>query len=368
MKSLTKYTKIVSLLLISGVLFACTQTPPAQQTYSLQNLPAQFNSPASFALDANNNILFTSPNLHNQTLIEKGVLQNALAPTIGLIDENDRVSVWYTFKPRDLEPTSGVVTPMGIAMGPDGNIYVADMQLWFGGESRLLRVNVQNGKATTVDVVAKGFSFPNAIAWHGNDLFISDTVLATEEGSSTTSGVYKVSLEELDPKNPLQIAAYKGKDNFDAHLFEVFYSDGSLGFGANGLAVDELGNLYTGIMEEGTVYKTTISKNGTKQSTTLFSEGLIASDGIQWSEDSQALYITDLFDNAAYSIDVNGKTTLLTKNKDSDGTNNELDGPGEAIVRGNTVYITNFDAVFDAPNMANTQADAPFTISTVSLK
>ena len=71
MKSLTKYTKIVSLLLISGVLFACTQTPPAQQTYSLQNLPAQFNSPASFALDANNNILFTSPNLHNQTLIEK---------------------------------------------------------------------------------------------------------------------------------------------------------------------------------------------------------------------------------------------------------------------------------------------------------
>ncbi|MEI8642061.1 hypothetical protein P4S68_17075 [Pseudoalteromonas sp. Hal099] len=64
----------------------------------------------------------------------------------------------------------------------------------------------------------------------------------------------------IRPKNPLQIAAYKGKDNFDAHLFEVFYSDGSLGFGANGLAVDGLGNLYTGIMEEGTVYKTTISK------------------------------------------------------------------------------------------------------------
>ena len=368
MKILNKYTNLLSVVLTIVTLSACSQTVLAQQQYSLQDLPAQFNSPASFSLDSDNNILFTSPNLHNQTLVEQGVLTKAAAPTIGLIDNKNQVSVWYTFKQQDLEPNSGVVTPMGIAKGPDGNIYIADMQLWFGGESRLLRVNVIDGKAIDVDVVAKGFSFPNAVAWRGNDVFISDTVLATEKGISTTSGVYKLRLDELSAENPLQISKYQNKNNHDAHLFETFDSNGSLGFGANGLAVDGQGNLYTGIMEDGTIYKSTFNKDSSKLETTLFNEGLIASDGIQWDSRSNALYITDLFDNAVYRIDMNGQAKLLAKNGNTDGSNNMLDAPGEVIVRGGIAYVTNFDAAFGASTMVNTKPDAPFTISVVPIK
>jgi len=33
------------------------------------------------------------------------------------------------------------------------------------------------------------------------------------------------------------------------------------------------------------------------------------------------------------------------------GANGEIDGPSEAIVRGNRVIVMNFDAVFDSPDM-----------------
>lgn len=368
MKILKKYSYLLSVMFIIGALSACSESGLAQQQYSLQDLPAQFNSPASFSLDVDNNILFTSPNLHNQALIEQGVITKAGIPTIGLIDDKNQVSVWYTFKQQDLESNSGVVTPMGIAQGPDGNMYIADMQLWFGGESRLLRVNVIDGEASSVDVVAKGFSFPNAVAWRGNDVFISDTVLATEKGVSTTSGVYKLSLDELNAENPLQISKYQSQTNHDAHLFEIFESNGSLGFGANGLAIDGQGNLYTGIMEDGTIYKSTFNKDSTKLETTLFNKGLVASDGIQWNAPSNALYITDLFDNAVYRIDMNGQARLLTKNGNTDGSNNMLDAPGEVIVRGGIAYVANFDAAFGTPTMVNTKPDSPFTISVLPIK
>ena len=343
-------------------------TEAPAQSQLLAKLPLTFNSPASFTLDAYNNVLFTSPNLHNDTFVKQGLLTKAATPTIGLIDENNQVSTWYTFKPQDMEPTSGTVVPMGLAKGPDGNIYIADMQLWAGGESRILRVNVDNGKAVSVDVVAKGLAFPNALAWHDNNLYITDTVLATEKGKLTTSGVYKININELSAAKPLQVASYKSANNHDQHLFETFTSNGSLGFGANGLAFDAQGNMYTGLMEDGSVIKTTQDKDGNKLSSTLFVDGMIANDGIHWDNRSQALYITDLFDNAAYRINLDGSLTLLAKNGDTDGANGELDAPGEIIVRGKQAYVTNFDAAFGVPSMVNTKPDAPITLSVISLE
>ena len=95
---------------------------------------------------------------------------------------------------------------------------------------------------------------------------------------------------------------------------------------------------------------------------------MIASDGIQWDSRSNALYITDLFDNAVYRIDMNGQAKLLAKNGNTDGSNNMLDAPGEVIVSGGIAYVTNFDAAFGASTMVNTKPDAPFTISVVPIK
>lgn len=371
MKTIFKTTALVSAMVIA--LGCSTAAQNTNQTdlmkpTLLAKLPVAFNSPASLTIDAYNNVLFTSPNLHNETFLKQGLIKSPAVPVIGLINQNDNVETWYTFKPTDMEPTSGTVVPMGIAKGPDGNIYIADMQLWAGGESRILRVNVIQGQAVDVDVVAKGLSFPNAVAWHDDNLYITDTVLATDKGKSTTSGVYKLNINELNAEKPVTLAKYQSQQQHDSHLFETFTSNGSLGFGANGLAFDDQGNMYTGLMEDGTVVKTTIDKNGKKLNSRIFAKGMVANDGIHWDSHSQALYITDLFDNALYAIGTEGALTLLAKNGDTTGAMGELDAPGEAIVRGSKVYVTNFDAAFGAPNMVNQKPDMPVTLSVIQLE
>lgn len=332
-------------------------------------LPEAFNSPASTDFDKEGNIYFTSPNFHNDALIKSGEIKRPAAPTIGKIDKNNKLTTWYTFKPGDMEKATAKVAPMGIAFGPDGHAYVADMQMWFDDryKSRILRINVKDGKAVGTDVVATGFLFPNAVVWKGDDLFVSDTVLKSGKGKHI-SGIYKINIKELNPARPARLKPYINENDKDPRLFETFVSNGKLHFGANGLTVDGKGNLYTSIMEEGSVHKTTMDKNNEKINTTLFAEGMIATDGLKWDSTTNKIYITDLFANAVYCIDMNGKVELLAQNGDTNGSDGGIDGPSELIVRGNQVIIMNFDAVFDSPEMVNKRADKPFTLSIIKLK
>jgi len=356
----------IILALITGVNTSYAMAEKQQAELFLQ-LPTTFNSPASSDFDQEGNIYFTSPNFHNDALIKSGDMKKPAAPTIGKIDKNNQFTTWYTFKSEDMEPSTGKVAPMGIGFGPDGNAYVADMQLWFGGKSRILRINVKNGKAISTDVVATGIAFPNAVVWQNNHLYVSDTTLTFKQGKQY-SGVYKFSLGELNPENPVQVAPYINETQHDSHLFETFISNGTLKFGANGLTFDGEGNLYTAIMEEGSVHKTTINKQNQKVKTTLFATGMIATDGMKWDKRTNKIYIADLFANAIYSIDMQGNLELLAQNGDTTGINGELDAPAEVIIRGNEVIVTNFDAVFDNPNMVNKTAEKPITLSVIRIK
>ncbi|EAS19716.1 conserved hypothetical protein [Flavobacteria bacterium BBFL7] len=334
----------------------------------LLNLPEIFNSPASGDLDNDGNVIFTSPNLHNDFLIKADVMQKSAIPTIGKIDKNNTLSTWYIFKPEDMDAKSGTVVPFGLDFGPDGNAYVIDMQLWAGGNSRIIKITVENGDVAKLETVVTGLSFPNGLVWKGNDLFISDTVLGETEDGKQISGVYKVNMDELNANNPLKINKYEDSEVKDTHLFETFISSGVLKFGANGITIAGDGNLYTGIMEDGSVFKTTMDADNNKIATSEFAKGMIATDGLKWDAKSNKFYITDLFANAVYSIDMQGKLELLAKNGNTDGADGNLDGPGEVIIRDNEAIVLNFDAAFGAPNMVNTTPDAPYTISVLDLK
>lgn len=335
----------------------------------LVDLPNTFNSPASSDMDKEGNVYITSPNFHNDALIKIGEMQTPAAPRIGMLDKNNNFSNWYTFTKQDMAPSTGKIAPMGIAFGPDGNAYVADMQMWFDGsyKSRILRINVVNGKAVSTDVVVTGLLFPNAVVFKGDDLFISETVLKLE-GTKQLSGVYKVGMSELNAQKPAHIKPFLSTQNHDSHLFDTFASNATLKFGANGLTFDGEGNLYTSIMEDGSVIKTTMNERNEKVKTELFAKGLVATDGLKWDKRTNKIYITDLFANAIYSIDMQGKLELLAQNGNTTGLHGELDAPSELIVRGKDIIIMNFDAVFDSPNMVNKKADNPHTLSVIKLK
>lgn len=344
------------------------KTSKVYKTELLVNLPEQFNSPASGDVDADGNLYFTSPNLHNAALIKEGAMTIPAMPSIGKVDGNNQLSTWYTFKSEDLDKKSGVVVPFGFVFGPDGNAYVGDMQLWAGGTSRILRFVIENNNPVRVETVLMGTSFINGMVWKGNDLFITDTVLGETKDGKQISGVYKVNLLELNADKPLQIKPFKSLDDYDTHLFETFISNGSLKFGANGIAIDGEGSLYTGIMEEGTILKTTMDSDNNKIKTMPFAKGMITNDGIKWDAKTNKLYSTDLFANAVYSIDMDGNLHLIAENGDTDGQGGKLDAPSEVVIRGNDVIVMNFDAVFNNPQMKNTKADKPYTLSIFSLE
>ena len=356
-------TSVAILFSVSGA-FA---EEPLHQPGLLVEFPTHLNSPASMALDSAGNLYVTSPNFHSEALIKAGAMSEVAPPAIARIDAENRIETWYTFGPEDMDPKSGLIGPFGVTFGPDGNMYFADMQLWFGGTSRIVRINVENGQATGLETVVEGTSFPNALVWRGDDLFLTDTVLAEREDGKHVSGLYRFNLSELNGDNPVIVSPFVLDGEADPHLFETFVSNGTLKFGANGLAVDSDGNLYTSIMEDGTIVKTSLDAAGNLVRTDVFASGMKALDGMTYDPGTQKLYVTDLFTNSVYSVGLDGAVTLLAANGDTDGSGGLLDAPAEVIVRGKEAIVTNFDAVFPSPDMLNTAADMPITLSVIRL-
>ena len=138
------------------------------------------------------------------------------------------------------------------------------MQIFWSGEykSRLLRINMHNGQPVDMDVVVEGLIVANGVSWKGNTLFVSETILAhtpkTEKDPlkpALKSGIYAFQLNELQ-KGITKLTPYS-ENKYDKHLVVKFESSNRLGFGADGVTLDSARNLYTSIVEDGVIYKTT---------------------------------------------------------------------------------------------------------------
>lgn len=374
--------KIMKLALVGAMvgvfvsLVAQANGPPKAAVARLfLELPQEANTPDGLGLASDGTLILSVPNFNNDHLIKRGMISAPAGPFMASIDKQDRFAHWYDFKPEDMHPDTGHVGPMDNAFGPDGNLYVADMQVFFSKEhkSRILRINVDNGRATGVQVVAEGMIAANGLYWMGDTLFVTDSLLvdpATQaKGAPLVSGVYALGLQEMSGNMPVRITPYNANKR-DPHLVHAFTSSGRMGFGADGVTGNDKGDLYVSVIEDATVYRLTLDKNHHATSASVFAkgDGLQSSDGIIFDVARQMFYTADFLGNAVHAIDREGHVTTLHKNGDNNGADGSLDQPAEVILRGNQLIIVNMDMAWATPGLSvNKQVDDRYNLSVIDL-
>ncbi len=341
----------------------------------LLTLEDAYHTPDGCTLTDDGDIILSIPNFNNQALIDAGKLSTPQPPVMVKIDPQNKLAPWYAFTEADMQPDTGTVGPMGCDIGPDGNLYVADNQLFTdpNHKSRLLRITIQDGKAVGCDSVVEGFIVSNAVIWHGDTVYVSETALESTpvvEGETKPplmSGVYAFKLDELD-NGPVKLQPWRA-NSADPHLIATYKTSNKVGFGADGLTFDGEGNLYCGIFEDGIVYKTSFRTDGSVEETTRFAQApnMACCDGIFWREADNKIYVADMLINGVQAVDMLGKVTTVHKNGDTDGADGSLDQPCEVIVRGNELIVINMDMVFESDDLTNTTIDRPFTLSVIPL-
>lgn len=260
-----------------------------------------------------------------------------------------------------------IAGPMGVDIGPDGNLYVADNQYFANPDhrSRVLRVNMKDGKATGVDVVVDGLKLANALIWRGDRMYVSDTFfdLKDEYGAG---GIWCFTMDELN-KGPVKVAP-ADKDPHVLVKINAIEGRGSGNAGPDGMTFDEDGNLYTGNFGDGVMYKITFNADRSMKSCDVFLKDptMLSCDGIFYRAADKKIYIADSMANSIKRVSLDGKLENLWENGDCTGEGSNLDQPCEVIVRGNELIAVDFDMPF--PLLRNTKYDKPHTIHVIKLE
>jgi sugar lactone lactonase YvrE len=262
------------------------------------------------------------------------------------ISPDDRYEEFSDLPPH---PETKAASPLGLAFGSDGHLYVADNQMFVSekrGLSRLLRVVVEGGKAVRVEVVATGLNMANGLACRGDAVYVNDTTFGTE--SPMPSGVYRFTIAELKAAAPVAVTGLN-----DPHLvFKVLTRNPQHKVGANGLDFDADGVMYVCNFGDAEVIRVTLDKDGRVTSSRVLAagNGMESTDGLH-ADNRGGLWVADFLGNAVARVDAGtGAVTIVAKNAPCDGARGELHAPSECIRRGNKVYVSNIDITY-GPNV-----------------
>jgi len=335
-----------------------TSSNPGNRPRLLLSLPDDCNVPDGMRLDPKTgDVILAFPNFKIPKYPGK----------LMKITPDNRLESYYDRLP--VHPHTGKTCPMGLDFGPDGNLYVADNQYFFDKnyQSRLIRVNVRDGKPVGAEVVVDGFKLSNGVMWKGDMLYVTETFFDLP-GKPGVSGVYRFSLDELNHG----VVTLKHKDQDDPHLLftlQTHPDEMRRDFaGADGITFDQEGNLYVGKFGDGEVFKIIFESNGSIKSKqrVVGPPRMTCADGMYCDLRTGKVYVTDSQNNAIQVISPDGSVETLWENDDTTGECGLLDQPCEVLVRGNDLIISNFDYTF--PGLKNRQNDAFHTVSVILLK
>ena len=308
-------------------------------------LPDYCNTPDAMALLPDGAVILSAANFTDPT--SPGVLLK-IAP-------DDHVSLFCKLPPH---PQTGRVYPMGVRQAPSGDLYVADCQCMEKPPrlSRLLHVRVADGKPGAVEVVACGLSVANGVAIHDRFVYVTDSSMGKTAEGAVVSAVYRFGLDERD----VQIKA----DGNDPYLVATLKTvSKEIPVGADGIDFDDRGNLYVCNCGDATIEKIVLNGQGkaVRQELLTAPGRMKSADGLFYDRDTQRLYVADILANAIRAVALDGRVETVAQNGDCDGSAGLLDGPSEAIVRGEELIAANFDRVF--PGSVNTKSNKPHTLA-----
>ena len=320
-------------------------------------LPEEYAAtPDGMEIDKDGNLILACPNFADFT-----------KPSCILkIDKDGNAEKWFDV------PTckkTGEARAMGLAFGPDWDLYIVDNQGWggdpklaFGG--RILRVRMNGSTIEKVVVVARGMEHPNGIRIRGDYMYVTQSLLTkvkTESGN-LLSCVYRFGLDEenIEVTNTLE----------DKHIFltyETHNPDDQ--YGMDGIVFDETGNMYVGNFGDGEVFKVSFNPDGSVKENVSFAkdpENLRSTDGMSIDKHGN-IYVADFVVNAIAKIDPTGKVTRIAQSPDTDGLAGELDQPGEPCVWGDKIIVSCFDLVTGGDKV-NTAHELPATLSMLEVE
>jgi sugar lactone lactonase YvrE len=319
-------------------------------------LPDYVSTPDGMAIDSEGNLILACPNYADPS--RPGCLLS--------FDRATRKAAKWIDVP--VSPETGHAFPMGIAFGPDGDLYVVDNQGWSGKaelvfKGRILRLRIRDHQVVKTTVIAHGMEHPNGIRINRNHLYVTHSLMTRVKDPSglMVSCVYRFRLDDENIAVTNTLA--------DPNVFTTFLTQNKdVQYGADGIEFDKQGNLYVGNFGDGAVHRITFNDDGTVRTNTVWAQDrdqLKSTDGMIIDSEGN-IYIADFCANAVARVSPNGRVTRIAQSPDTDGLHGELDQPGEPCIWQGKLVVTCFDLV-TGPQMVNTAHEMPATLAELEL-
>jgi sugar lactone lactonase YvrE len=318
-------------------------------------LPEEYAStPDSMEIDRDGNLILSCPNFADQ---------HALPGCLMKIDKDIRVAKWVDVPVR---PDTGLACPMGLAFGPDGDLYICDNQAWSGDpelqfKGRILRLRIQDNQIIKTTIVADEMEHPNGCRVRDGYLYVTQSLLTkvSDPSGLLTSCVYRFPLDAENIRVTNTLA--------DQHILCTFITQNpDCQYGADGIVFDPEGRLYVGNFGDGTVYRIIFDKNGhvlENKPWAWDAAQLQSTDGMIM-DDQGNIYVADFSANAIAMITRDAQVTRIAQSPDTDGLHGELDQPSEPVIWNGRLVISCFDLV-TGPDKVNTAHEMPATMAQI---